>query len=84
MSCRRTRGPSAFSNRWYTAALRQAQELAIDGLRLRVVTAPYFIGTEYESEVLCAIARQHAQGYIIKRATESWRNARGRTRVTRP
>ena len=38
-----------FSNRWYSAALREAAETLINDLRLRVVTAPYFIGTKLEA-----------------------------------
>lgn len=38
-----------FSNRWYAAALRYATELRIEGLRLRVVTSPYFVGTKLEA-----------------------------------
>jgi hypothetical protein len=38
-----------FSNRWYAAALRDAAEVRLSDLRLRVVTAPYFIGTKLEA-----------------------------------
>lgn len=38
-----------FSNRWYGNALRHAENLIIDDLQLRVVTAPYFIGTKLEA-----------------------------------
>jgi hypothetical protein len=38
-----------FSNRWYAAALRDAAEVRVNDLRLRVVTAPYFIGTKLEA-----------------------------------
>jgi hypothetical protein len=38
-----------FSNRWYATALRDAQELIIEDLHMRVVTAPYFIGTKLEA-----------------------------------
>jgi|SRR5215469_11436498 len=38
-----------FSNRWYAAALQHARELRIDDLQLRVVTAPYFMGTKLEA-----------------------------------
>jgi hypothetical protein len=38
-----------FSNRWYPAALQHAREFRIDDLQLRVVTAPYFIGTKLEA-----------------------------------
>src|SRR5215469_16664249 len=38
-----------FSNRWYATALRDAQELVIEDLHMRVVTAPYFIGTKLEA-----------------------------------
>jgi hypothetical protein len=38
-----------FSNRWYSAALRHAHEIEVGDLHLRVVTAPYFIGTKLEA-----------------------------------
>ena len=38
-----------FSNRWYTPALRNAATISVDDLELRVVTAPYFIGTKLEA-----------------------------------
>jgi hypothetical protein len=38
-----------FSNRWYSAALRHAHEIEVSDLHLRVVTAPYFVGTKLEA-----------------------------------
>jgi len=39
-----------FSNRWYGAAIETAQEMQIEkDLRIRVVTAPYFIATKLEA-----------------------------------
>lgn len=40
---------SGFQNRWYKPALRSAATISIDDLELRVVTAPYFIGTKLEA-----------------------------------
>ena len=39
-----------FSNRWYRAAIESAQEHELEaGLRIRVVTAPYFCATKIEA-----------------------------------
>jgi predicted nucleotidyltransferase len=38
-----------FSNRWYKPALRSVATIFLDDLELRVVTAPYFIGTKLEA-----------------------------------
>jgi hypothetical protein len=39
-----------FSNRWYKAAMENAQNMQIEnGLILRVVTAPFFLGTKLEA-----------------------------------
>jgi hypothetical protein len=39
-----------FTNRWYGAAMDAAQEIELEpGLRIRVVTAPYFIATKLEA-----------------------------------
>lgn len=39
-----------FSNRWYKSAMDAAQEFEIEGgIRIRVVTAPYFCGTKLEA-----------------------------------
>ena len=38
-----------FSNRWYKPAIETADVLSLDGFALRVVTAPYFIGTKLEA-----------------------------------
>jgi hypothetical protein len=38
-----------FSNRWYKPAIEAAVIVALNGLELRVVTAPYFIGTKLEA-----------------------------------
>ncbi len=38
-----------FSNRWYKLAIEAAAIVALDGFELRVVTAPYFIGTKLEA-----------------------------------
>lgn len=40
----------SFANRWYTDALASAVEMELsDGTRVRVVTAPYFLGTKLEA-----------------------------------
>jgi hypothetical protein len=39
-----------FSNRWYKAAMENAQRMQVEnGLMLRVVTAPFFLGTKLEA-----------------------------------
>jgi hypothetical protein len=39
-----------FSNRWYADALRTAGEVALpSGLKLKAITAPYFLGTKIEA-----------------------------------
>ena len=38
-----------FSNRWYSDALRGAQTITFEGLKLRVVTAPHFLATKFEA-----------------------------------
>lgn len=39
-----------FTNRWYREAMDSAQEIELGfGLRIRIVTAPYFIGTKLEA-----------------------------------
>ena len=38
-----------FSNRWYKPAIEAANLISLDGLKLRVVTAPYFIATKLEA-----------------------------------
>jgi hypothetical protein len=38
-----------FSNRWYKPAMDVAAIVALGGFELRVVTAPYFIGTKLEA-----------------------------------
>ncbi len=39
-----------FTNRWYRAAMDTAQEIVLEpGLRIRVVTAPYFVATKLEA-----------------------------------
>jgi predicted nucleotidyltransferase len=39
-----------FSNRWYTDALRTAVEVEMpSGLRIKAITAPYFLGTKIEA-----------------------------------
>src|SRR5471030_1290047 len=39
-----------FSNRWYKAAMENAQKVQLeDGLILRVVTPPFFLGTKLEA-----------------------------------
>jgi predicted nucleotidyltransferase len=39
-----------FTNRWYRAAMEAAQEIALEPeLRIRVVTAPYFVATKLEA-----------------------------------
>lgn len=39
-----------FSNRWYSAAMESAEEHELEpGLRIRVVTAPYFCATKIEA-----------------------------------
>jgi hypothetical protein len=39
-----------FTNRWYPAAMDAAQQIELEpGLRIRVVTAPYFVATKLEA-----------------------------------
>ena len=39
-----------FSNRWYSAAIKNAMEIALEeGLEIRIVTAPYFLATKIEA-----------------------------------
>jgi predicted nucleotidyltransferase len=38
-----------FSNRWYAPAVRTAQTHPLDDVRVRVVTAPYFVATKLEA-----------------------------------
>jgi predicted nucleotidyltransferase len=38
-----------FSNRWYAEAFRNAQDIVIDGMTIRLVGAPYFLGTKLEA-----------------------------------
>jgi hypothetical protein len=38
-----------FSNRWYTPAIATAQWVHVDRVRLRLVTAPYFLATKLEA-----------------------------------
>jgi predicted nucleotidyltransferase len=39
-----------FTNRWYQAAMDKAMEIELEpGLRIRVVTAPYFVATKLEA-----------------------------------
>jgi hypothetical protein len=39
-----------FTNRWYRSAMDAAQEIELEpGLRIRVVTAPYFVATKLEA-----------------------------------
>jgi hypothetical protein len=39
-----------FTNRWYRAAMDAAQDAELQaGLRIRVVTAPYFLATKLEA-----------------------------------
>jgi len=39
-----------FSNRWYREAMDKAEEVELEpGLRVRVVTAPYFLATKFEA-----------------------------------
>lgn len=38
-----------FANRWYAEAVRNAQEMAISGVNLHLVTSPYFLGTKLEA-----------------------------------
>jgi len=35
-----------FSNPWYLPAIRHSQDLTIEGTHLRVISAPYFLGTK--------------------------------------
>jgi hypothetical protein len=42
-------GILGFSNRWYKPAIETANLILLDGFELRVVTAPYFIGTKLEA-----------------------------------
>jgi len=38
-----------FSNRWYADAFRNAQNFAVEGLTLKLIRAPYFLGTKLEA-----------------------------------
>ena len=38
-----------FSNRWYADAFRNAQDMVIEGLALKLIKAPYFLGTKLEA-----------------------------------
>jgi hypothetical protein len=38
-----------FSNRWYAEAFRNARNFSIEGLTLRLIGAPYFLGTKLEA-----------------------------------
>jgi len=38
-----------FSNQWYADAFRNAQDLSIEGLTLKIIRAPYFLGTKLEA-----------------------------------
>jgi len=38
-----------FSNRWYDAALENAQQTRVGGHEIRIITAPYFLGTKLEA-----------------------------------
>jgi len=38
-----------FSNRWYTDAFRNAQDFSVEGLTLKLIRAPYFLGTKLEA-----------------------------------
>ena len=38
-----------FSNRWYTDAFRNAHNFSIEGLTLKLIRAPYFLGTKLEA-----------------------------------
>ena len=50
MSCPTDERILGFSNRWYKAAMDNAQKMQLEnGLMLRVVTAPFFLGTKFEA-----------------------------------
>jgi predicted nucleotidyltransferase len=38
-----------FSNRWYADAFRDAQDIVIKGIAIRLIKAPYFLGTKLEA-----------------------------------
>ncbi len=38
-----------FANRWYAEAVRNAQELTVSGVKLRLVTPAYFLGIKLEA-----------------------------------
>ncbi|MES0396777.1 MAG: hypothetical protein ABUK17_04465, partial [Syntrophobacteria bacterium] len=38
-----------FSNRWYADAFRNAQDIVIDGMTIKLIRAPYFLGTKLEA-----------------------------------
>lgn len=42
-------GILGFSNPWYLPAMRHAQSLEVGGLTLRVISAPFFLGTKVEA-----------------------------------
>lgn len=38
-----------FSNRWYTDAFRNAQDFSVEELTLKLIRAPYFLGSKLEA-----------------------------------
>lgn len=38
-----------FTNRWYESALKHSQEITIGGVKIPIVTAPYFLATKLEA-----------------------------------
>jgi len=38
-----------FSNRWYPEAFRNPQDIVIDGMAIKLIRAPYFLGTKLEA-----------------------------------
>jgi hypothetical protein len=38
-----------FSNRWYTDAFHNAQDFTVEGLTLKLIRAPYFLGSKLEA-----------------------------------
>jgi predicted nucleotidyltransferase len=42
-------GVLGFSNRWYEGAMRTAMLFALEGVSIRLITAPYFLATKLEA-----------------------------------
>jgi len=38
-----------FSNKWYSAAIKKSQQRLLEGIKINVITAPYFLATKAEA-----------------------------------